>query len=92
MGRANLSSKVMAAEMGISESQLSDQLNGRMNCHLSLWRMFSLPPEFWQEMVDLICEFHNLPPRGLTAQDEEYRRIGKAFCDVHAMAQRSVGR
>src|SRR5689334_19194494 len=58
--RAGLTRKVMASEMGITEQQLSDQLNGRDNCHLSFWRMHALPREFWQELVLLIIEFHGL--------------------------------
>jgi len=89
MGRAGLSAKAMAAEMGTSESQLSDQLHGRPNCHLSLWRMFNLPPEFWQEMVILILDFHGLSAPGLSAVDQEDMRIGRLMREI---VQRSAAR
>lgn len=89
LGKAGISAKAAAGEMGITEQQLSDQLNGREKYHLSFWRMQALGPDFWREMVDLILEFHGLPAPGLTAQDEEYRRIGKAYCELQQQAVRS---
>jgi hypothetical protein len=86
LGRAGLSQKVAAADLGITESALSKQLAGTE--HLSFWRMLNLGPDFWSELVDLICEFHELPPRGLTAQDEADRRLGRAFREAVQQAQR----
>lgn len=92
LSKAELTRKSAASEMGISEQQLSDQLNGRENYHLSFWRMFHLPRSFWVELVDLICEFHDIPARGATAQDLEYMRIGKAYVELQQQVARQVQR
>lgn len=42
--RANLSQKIAALTMGMSETQFAGALAGRQ--HLSLWRLSKLPPEF----------------------------------------------
>jgi hypothetical protein len=89
-GKAGLQQKAAAAEMEITAQQLSNQMSGKE--HLSFWRMFSLPREFWVEMVDLICEFHDIPARGATAQDIEYMRIGKAYCELQQQVARSAQR
>lgn len=91
MGRAGLSAKAMAGTMGVTEQQLSDQLNGRANYHLSFWRMQALGPDFWRELVELICEFHGISV-GLSAQDEEDRRIGKAYRELQQQVLRSIQR
>jgi hypothetical protein len=76
IGRAGFSHKEIAATLDITQSAFSKQLSGLE--HLSFWRMFSLPPEFWQEMVTLICEFHGLQI-GMTQQDQEDMAAGRAF-------------
>lgn len=88
LGKAGISSKTAAGEMGITEQQLSDQLNGRERYHLSFWRMLHLGPEFWKEMIDLICEFHEIP-RGVSQRDQERMRIGAL---VEEVVQRAVPR
>jgi hypothetical protein len=92
LGKAGISAKVAAGEMGITEQQLSDQLNGREKYHLSFWRMHGLPREFWIELVDLIIAFHDLEPRGVSSQDLEYIRIGKLECEKQALIARAVSR
>ncbi len=52
LGRAGLSQKAAAIDLGITPQALSKQLAGAE--HLSFWRMFNLPPEFWRELVALI--------------------------------------
>jgi predicted transcriptional regulator len=84
LGRAGLTQKEAASRLDITQSALSKQLAGVE--HLSFWRALSLGPEFWSEMIDLIAEFHHLPPRGLTAQDEQWRRIGRAYCELQQQA------
>lgn len=85
-GKAGLQQKAAAAEMEITAQQLSNQMCGKE--HLSFWRMFSLPRSFWVELVDLICEFHDIPARGATAQDLEYMRIGKAYVELQQQVAR----
>jgi hypothetical protein len=92
LGKAGISAKTAAGDMGISESQLGDQLNGREKYHLSFWRMHGLPREFWIELVDLIIAFHDLEPRGVSSQDLEYIRIGKLECEKQALIARAVSR
>lgn len=89
-GKSGLSAKTAASDMGITEQQLSDQLNGREKYHLSFWRMHGLPKEFWAEMVELILEFHGITAPGLTAQDQEDIRIGRQYRELQAMTQRSL--
>jgi hypothetical protein len=83
--RAHLSQKLMAADMGISQQQLSDQLAGRDGAHLSFWRMFGLPPAFWQELVLLIIEFYDLQ-LGLSEIDRRDLEFGRS---LREMLQRS---
>lgn len=58
LGRAGISHKHAAAEMGISPGQLSSQLSGRE--HLSLWRMKDLPAGFWSELLPMLSEWYGL--------------------------------
>jgi hypothetical protein len=92
LGRAGISAKVAAGEMGITEQQLSDQLNGREKYHLSFWRMHALPPEFWREMVEAICHFHGIEPPGMSADDMEALKIGKAQIELHRQIAKAVSR
>ena len=87
LGRAGLSQKAAASDLGITESALSKQLSGLE--HLSFWRMLNLGPEFWAEMVDMILEFHGRNAPGLTAQDQEDMRIGRLMREI---VQRSGAR
>lgn len=90
--RIGMKQQTAAAAMGgISVQLYSAQETGAEGKHLSFRRMWALGPEFWREMLDLICEFHGISV-GLSAQDEEDRRIGRAFREVQAMVQRSLGR
>lgn len=74
LGRAGLSQKAAAADLGITESALSKQLAGTE--HLSFWRMCSLPREFWREMVMLIIEFYDLQI-GMTEEDRRDCELGR---------------
>lgn len=58
LGRAGISQKQAAADMGITAGQLSSQLSGRE--HLSLWRMKDLPAAFWNELIPMLAEWHDL--------------------------------
>jgi hypothetical protein len=88
---ARLQRKVVADDMGKSNSWFCRALKGIEKLG---WDDFVVIQDkrFWQEIVDKICLFHDLPPRGTTAQDLEYIRIGKAFVELQQQAQRSVGR
>jgi transcriptional regulator with XRE-family HTH domain len=86
LGRAGLSQKEAASRLGVTQSALSKQLSGLE--HLSFWRALSLGADFWLEAIELISGFYGLPPRGLTAQDEADRRLGKAFREAVQQAQR----
>jgi hypothetical protein len=86
LGRAGLTHKEAASRLDITQSALSKQLAGVE--HLSLWRALHLGAEFWAEMIDLIADFYDLPPRGLSSLDEEHRRIGKAFYELQQQAAR----
>lgn len=74
LGRAGLSQKQAASDLGITESALSKQLAGTE--HLSFWRMHALPPEFWRELILLILEFHELTI-GSTQRDQDDAAIGR---------------
>lgn len=88
MGRAGLSHKALAADLDVDRAQLSRQLAGATNHHLSFRRMFRLPSAFWQELLPLIVEFH-----GLTLHDSPQQRsdaeIGRL---VREAVVRSIGR
>lgn len=79
--RAGLSQKATASALGISEQQYSNQLaydGDAKRDHLSFWRMHQLPPEFWQELIALLIEYHDL----VIGQSVEERRdleLGKLF-------------
>lgn len=91
--KAGISQKLAAATLGgISVQLLSAQESGADGKHLSFRRMWALGPEFWAELVTLILEFHDIPAPGATAQDEEDRRIGRAYREAHALVQRSLQR
>ena len=62
--------------MGLSQANLSRQLAGVE--HLSFWRMFSLPREFWQELVPLIIEFHDLQI-SMANQDRRDMECGRSI-------------
>lgn len=87
LGRAGLSQKEAAGRLDVTQSALSKQLSGVE--HLSFWRLFHLGPEFWQEMVELIVEFHGLSSPGLSAQDQDDLRIGRAFRELQQMTARA---
>jgi hypothetical protein len=91
LGKAGISAKVAASEMGITEQQLSDQLNGREKYHLSFWRMLRLGRDFWLEALPLIAEFYGISI-GTSPLDEEHRRIGKAYCELQQQVSRTVSR
>jgi hypothetical protein len=74
LGRAGVSQKRAASDLGITEGQLSRQLSGAE--HLSFWRMRSLPPEFWQELLTLLCEYHEICI-GQSIQERTDAEIGK---------------
>jgi hypothetical protein len=74
LGRAGISQKAAAADLGLTPQALSRQLAGME--HLSFWRMYALSPEFWRELVALICEFHDIAI-GQTVQDRTDAEIGR---------------
>lgn len=91
--RAGITQQQAAGAMGgISVQLLSAQETGVDGKHLSFRRMWNLGPEFWSEMIDHILEFHGLSSPGLSPQDEEDRRIGKAYRELQHQVARSVGR
>lgn len=79
LGRAGLSQKHAAADIGLNEAQFSRQLAGIEN--LSFWKMHALPPEFWQELVLLIVDFHGLALGG-TEQDRRDVELGRTIRDA----------
>lgn len=78
-GRAAISQKVAAADLGITESALSKQLTGAE--HLSFWRMHGLPPEFWQELIPLIVEYHGLS-LGDSPTQRNHAEIGRLVTEA----------
>jgi hypothetical protein len=91
--KAGLSQQAAAFALGgISVQLLSAQENGVENKHLSFRRMWRLGPDFWAEMVELILKFHGLAAPGLSPQDEEDRRIGRAYRELQQQVARSVQR
>jgi hypothetical protein len=80
LGRAGISQKVAAADLGVTEAALSKQLAGVE--HLSFWRMHSLPPEFWHELVLLIIDFHGLTIGAASQRDIEDAAIGRCVRDA----------
>lgn len=79
LGRCGVSQKAAAVDMGITPQALSKQLAGAE--HLSFWRMHALPPEFWRELVALICEFHDITV-GQTVQERTDAEIGRLVREV----------
>lgn len=78
-GRSGLSQKAGAIDLGITPQALSKQLAGLE--HLSFWRMYALPPEFWRELVLLIVDFHALTLGG-TEQDRRDVELGRTIRDA----------
>lgn len=77
--RAGLSQKATASALGISEQQYSNQLaydGDARRDHISFWRMHKLPPEFWREVIALMCEYHEIVV-GHTVQERTDCEIGK---------------
>lgn len=64
LSRADISQKEAAIAMGISDSQLSMQLDGSQGNYLSWQRMQLLPQEFFVELLVLLAE-----ERGLAHQE-----------------------
>jgi hypothetical protein len=77
-GRAGISHKAAAAEMEIDPGLLSAQLSGAPGKHLSWLRLGKLPPEFWQEVILLMCEYHEITI-GQTVQERTDMEVGKLF-------------
>lgn len=91
MTRAGMRRQVVADAMGKSQSWLSRALRGFEKLGwIDLGGITDR--EFWAQMIDAICEFHCIEPRGLSAQDQEYMRIGKAFVDLQQQTMRSAQR
>lgn len=84
-GRASISQKAAAADLGVTPPALSKQLAGGE--HLSFWRMQALPPEFWQELIPLIVEYHGLT-LGDTPQQRNYAEIGRLVTEAVARVPR----
>ena len=84
--KAHYSRKQMAADMGISESQLSAQMSGDPKMHVSLWRMRGLSREFWQEFVTLLIEFYDLTV-AVDPRTAAYAEIGRRVCEVMALSE-----
>jgi hypothetical protein len=74
LGRAGLSQKQAASDLGINESQMSRQLAGVE--HLSVWRLHGLPREFFLEWILLLVDFYELSLAG-TEQDRRDIEIGR---------------
>jgi hypothetical protein len=91
-GRSGLTHKAAAITMEIDPAQLSAQLAGVPQKHLSFGRLSKLGPDFWREMVELICEFHGIEPPGMTSDDMEALRIGKAQIELHRQIAKAVSR
>lgn len=60
LGKAGISHKVAAAEMAIDPGLLSAQLGGAPGKHLSWLRMGKLPQAFWNELIPMLAEWHDL--------------------------------
>lgn len=86
LGRAGISQKAAAVDLGITPQALSKQLAGAE--HLSLWRMHALPPEFWREVIELMCEYHQICI-GQTALERADMELGRAFRES---VSKAVGR
>lgn len=86
--KAQLSGKDLCYHLGIGKSQLSGQLNGAPNQHLSFWRCRALPREFWQEFVTLLIAFYDLSV-GADPQTQRYAEIGRRVCETQALVEAS---
>lgn len=80
-GKAGMSQKSAASDMGITAQQLSTQMSGREGEHVSFTRMRNLPPEFWRELILLIADFHHITIGG-TQQDAEDVKLGRLVREV----------
>jgi hypothetical protein len=87
---AGLTQKEAAGLLDVTQSALSKQLAGLE--HLSFWRMFSLPPEVWKELVDAICAMHGIQPPGVSQEDQELIRIGRAQVELSRQIAKAVWR
>lgn len=92
LGKCGMNQESARISMDVDRGTFSAQLNAAPNRHLSFRKMVHLGPEFWAEMVELILDFHGLASPGFTPQDEEDRRLGKAFRELQQQALRSVQR
>lgn len=87
-GKALLSHDQLAGCLGISAPHLSAQLSAVESKHFSYRRMWKLPPEFWGELVTLICEFHDITI-GQSVQERTDGEIGRL---VREAVQKAVAR
>lgn len=85
-GKARLADKDLCYHLGISKSQLSGQLSGAPQQHLSFWRCRALPREFWAEFVVLIIAFYDLSV-GADPQTAKYAEIGRRVCETQALVE-----
>jgi hypothetical protein len=92
LGKCHRNQEDARRTMDVDPGTFSAQLNCVPNRHLSFRKMVHLGPDFWREMVELICEFHGLQPPGMTADDMEALRIGKAQIELHRQIAKAVSR
>ena len=80
-GRAGLSHKVAAADLGITPQQLSNQLSLQGKEHLSFWRMHGLSRDCWRELVLLVIEFYALDI-GVSERDRADLEVGRSLREL----------
>ena len=60
LGRAGISQKAAAIDMGIDPGLLSAQLTPGSGKHLSWLRLGKLSSAFWNELIPMLAEWHDL--------------------------------
>jgi hypothetical protein len=89
--KSRLVAKVVAEDMGKSKSWLYRAFKGLEKLG---WLDLEVikDKEFWREVVELICQAHGIEPPGMTADDMEALRIGKAQIELHRQIAKAVSR
>jgi hypothetical protein len=89
--RARLERKRVADEIGKSNSWFCRALKGVQK--LGWIDLGAIKDkEFWREMVEMICAAQGIEPPGMTADDMEALRIGKAQIELHRQIAKAVSR
>lgn len=86
LGKAGISQKAAAIDMGIDPGLLSAQLSAGSGKHLSWLRLGRLPAAFWTELIPMLAEWHALA-FGTNEQAQQDALLGARVREVFQLAR-----